>query len=214
MLRGNLSTRPFYNDRAVTLAIAGVALLVALMTAYNATRIVSLTGRRSAIQNRITISTQQAAQLRAQATTTQQGIDRASLLKLALSAREANELIGSRTFSWTELFGLLEHAMPMDVRLLSVSPRFEKGERVVTMDVAARTLPDISEFTDALAKTGAFQHPVAIEQQGRDDGTYAATIEGVYVPVVAPATAPPPDTHGEKAGTPQPRTLLQPEGAR
>src|SRR6188474_525733 len=106
MLRGNLSTRPSYNDRAVTLLIAGAALVVALMTLYNGFRLFDLTRRRSSIHDRIEASQSQKRQLESEATALQQGIDRKSLAQLSASAHEANGLIDDRTFSWTTLFGL------------------------------------------------------------------------------------------------------------
>jgi hypothetical protein len=185
MLRGNLATRPFYNDRAVTLAIAGVAALVTVLTIFNATELLSLTERRGAIQDRIERSRNEAARITAEAAALQQGIDRASLAQLAGSAREANVLIDERTFSWTALFGLLEQTMPMDVRLVSVSPRVDKGVMKVALDVVAREFADVSSFIDALGATGAFSDVAPTEQQGREDGTYSARIDGVYRPTEA-----------------------------
>jgi hypothetical protein len=185
MLRGNLATRPFYNDRAVTAVIAAVAVLVALFTAFNATRLLSLTSRRSAIQARIIQARDEAARIRAEAAALQQGIDRTSLARLAGSAREANALIDQRTFSWTSLFALLEKAMPMDVRLVAVSPRVEQGRLTVALTIIARDLPDVDALIDALMATGAFHDVAPTETQGRDDGTYSARIEGAYRPVGA-----------------------------
>src|SRR5688572_21506118 len=116
MLRGNLSTRPSYNDRAVALLIAAVALCVCILTVYNGFRLVDLTRRRGVIQSRIAVSEAEKRQLESETTAMQQGIDRNSLARLSSSAHEANRLIGDRTFSWTTLFALLEKAMPMDVR--------------------------------------------------------------------------------------------------
>lgn len=180
MLRGNLSTRPFYNDRAVNVAIAAAALLLLLFTIFNTTRVLSLTARRGDIQTRTATSRSEAAGLRAQAAEIQQGIDRASLTQLAGSAREANDLIDQRTFSWTTLFAWLEKAMPMDVRLVSVSPRTETGSLVVAMTIVARDLPDVDAFIDALLETGAFHDVTPTEKQGRDDGTFTALVEGAY----------------------------------
>lgn len=185
MLRGNLATRPFYNDRAITLAIAGVALLVAVWTAVNTIELMSLTRRRGTIQGRVEQYRAEAARISAEAAARQQGIDRASLTQLAGSAREANALIDERSFSWTTLLGLLEKVMPMDVRLVSVSPRVEKGVLLVTMTVVAREFSDVAAFIDALVETGAFSDVAPAEQQGRDDGTYAARIEGIYRPAGA-----------------------------
>ena len=45
MLRTNLSTRPFYNERAVRAVIAVVILLTAALTAFNVAQILTLNGR-------------------------------------------------------------------------------------------------------------------------------------------------------------------------
>ena len=49
MLRTNLSTRPFYNERAVTAALVLVALVVVAFTVLNVTRLVALTSRQATI---------------------------------------------------------------------------------------------------------------------------------------------------------------------
>lgn len=194
MLRGNLSTRPFYNDRAVRLAIGAAALLLLLFTIFNTTRLLSVTARRGEIRARTAASRDEAARLRAQAATIQQGIDRASLTLLAGSAHEANDLIEQRTFSWTTLLAWLEKAMPMDVRLVSVSPRIDRGGLVVAMAIVARDLPDVDAFISALDETGVFSDVAPTEKQGREDGTFTALVEGAYQ-----ATAPPPSAPAEPA---------------
>ena len=72
--------------------------------------------------------------------------------RLAASTGEANDVIGQRTFSWTEFFGLIERTLPIDVRLVTVSPRVERGVFKVSMSVVARELADVSEFVDALLR--------------------------------------------------------------
>jgi hypothetical protein len=42
VLRTNLSTRPFYNERAVHIAIGAAALLVLALTAINVFRMITL----------------------------------------------------------------------------------------------------------------------------------------------------------------------------
>ena len=196
MLRTNLSTRPFYNDRLVTLVLTAAAVLAILLTIVNVTQILSLTARRGEIQERLRATETEAADIRARAAAEQQHLDRNSLLSLAASADEANRLIEQRTFSWTALFGLLERAMPMDVRLVSVSPRVETTVLGVTMTVVARDLLDVDAFMGALHDTGAFYDVMPPEMQQRDDGTVMAVIDASYLgpsaaPEPAPAPAPP-----------------------
>ncbi|MEO7190813.1 MAG: hypothetical protein ABI051_07120 [Vicinamibacterales bacterium] len=191
MLRGNLSTRPFYNERLVNAAIGAVALVALLLTALNATRIVSLSRERAAVRARLASSRSETARLSGHVRTLQQGTDRAVLARLASAAHEANELIERRTFSWTTLFTRLEKTMPLDVRLLSVSPRVDKDTLSVSMTVVARSLDDVFTFIDALAATGAFYDIGPSEQTTNDDGTYTALVEASYL---AARPAPPADS--------------------
>jgi len=49
MIRTNLSTRPFYNERAVMLVLAIAAVLVLVFTVFNASRLVALSRRQGTI---------------------------------------------------------------------------------------------------------------------------------------------------------------------
>ena len=51
------------------------------------------------------------------------------------AAKEANDLIEQRTFSWTELFNHLEATLPENVMLTAVRPEFKDGETHVNMDI-------------------------------------------------------------------------------
>jgi hypothetical protein len=185
MLRGNLSTRPFYNERIVGAVLAAAAVLVIAFTIFNGWRLWSLSTRRQALAAQIDRSRTEAGRQRAEAAAIQQAVDRAALAKLADAAREANDLIDRRTFSWTTFFALIEKTLPLDVRLVTVAPRVEKGTFVVAMTVVARDLGDVSQFIESLQATGAFYDLVPADQQLRDDGTYAAVIDAKYVPAQA-----------------------------
>lgn len=186
MLRGNLSTRPFYNERLATIAIWGIAIVAIGLTVFNGVRLVTLARERQAATARIARDQAEAARLRTQDAADAQRIDRAVLDKIAASTREANGLIDQRTFSWTAFFGTLEKTLPFDARVVMVSPRAERGNLRVAMTVVARSLQDVATFVDALRGTGAFYDVAAVEQQRRDDGTYNATVEANYL---APGTA-------------------------
>ncbi len=55
MLRANLSTRPFYNERAVHILIAAAALVVLALTAVNVFRVVTFS--RQNTESRRVVST-------------------------------------------------------------------------------------------------------------------------------------------------------------
>ena len=186
MLRGNLSTRPFYNERLAAIAIWGIAAVALGLGIFNTVYLVRLASERRDATARIARDQAEAARIRTQDAAGPQRIDRTILSQLAASTREANDLIDQRTFSWTAFFGLLEKTLPFDARVVMVSPRVEKGTFRVAMAVVARSLQDVAAFVDALRATGAFYDTAAVEQTRRDDGTYSATIEARYL---APGTA-------------------------
>jgi hypothetical protein len=181
MLKGNLSTRPFYNERLVSLLIATAAIVVGLLTIFNATRLVTLSAERRRLRTEIAAAEQETTRFRSAAVAAQASISGPTLERLAASAREANTLIDQRTFSWTAFFGLIEQTMPIDVRLVAVNPRVDQGAFRVVMTVVARSLGDIDGFVDALLTTGAFYDVAPTEQQTREDGALSATIEAAYL---------------------------------
>jgi len=187
MLKGNLSTRPFYNERLVGLGLAALVLVAAVATIANTKYLIGLTQARSELGGRIAQDDSEASRINAETQKLQQSVDRATLRTLATSTREANGLIARRTFSWTSFFGLIERTLPIDVRLVAVSPRTERGVFHIAMHVIARDLDDVDAFTTALLGTGAFKNIVPNEQRPREDGTYGAILEAQYFPAAAAA---------------------------
>ena len=180
MLKTNLSTRPFYNERRVHLAAAIVALIVIAFTAWNVTRLVTLSARRTELRTQIDRDEQQAASLRARAAELERSVDNATLHAVAGSAREANAVIDRRTFSWTTFFNRLEETLPPGVVLSSVTPLVENGQVVVRMVVSARRFEDVDEFMEKLESSGAFKNVLSVSDIVDDDGLHRATLEGTY----------------------------------
>jgi hypothetical protein len=185
MLKGNLATRPFYNERLVTLVLVLVALVALVASAFNARALFALSHQRAALGSRIDANEQQAAQIRHDAEAVQRTVDRRHLDTLVAETHEANDLIDQRTFSWTTLFGVIEKTLPIDVRLVAVSPKIDKDNTLITMIVVARREDALAEFVSALegpASHGTFYDVLKHADQRNDDGTYNATIQAYYLP--------------------------------
>jgi hypothetical protein len=182
MLRGNLSTRPFYNERLATAVISLVAILALMLTGFNIWRLTVLSSERAEVRAKLASTTQEVDRIQANAAALRRAVDRPTLGRLAVSAREANGLIDARTFSWTTLFALLEKTLPMDVRLAIITPRVEKGTIKVGMNVVARDFDALDEFVEKLGDTGAFYDVAAAEQRKNEDGQIAALVETSYLP--------------------------------
>jgi hypothetical protein len=188
MLKGNLSTRPFYSERLATLAIAAVAVAALLLTAYNALELSTRSAERRELRARIERERAEAQAVRAATAALQQTVDRATLARLAAWTGEANDVIDQRTFSWTEFFSLIEKTLPIDVRLVTVSPRVERGVFKVSMTVVARDLTDVSMFVDALLNTGRFYDAATLDMQRREDGALNAKVDAAYLSPTAVRT--------------------------
>ena len=181
MLRTNLSTRPFYNERGVHGTILAAALIVAVFTIFNLTQIVLLTRSHAAFSREAAAADTQARELRAHAAQTRQAIDSKQLDSVSNAAREVNEIINQRLFSWTELLNRLETTLPDDVRITSLRPRVDRdGTITVQMTVAGRSVDDLEQFMANLEETTAFSDVFPLQDERGEGGVIQATIEGKY----------------------------------
>lgn len=193
MLRTNLSTRPFYNERAVHVVIGAAALLVLSLTVLNVVRILSLSRQNTELSSRITSEHTESDRLRQQAADIRKTINKDELDLVVAAAREANSLIDQRTFSWTAFFNRIESTIPPDVMLTAVRPSFKEGQTRVSLIVLARRPEDIDEFMEKLEATGAFENVVPAQQDRTEQGLYRALIESTYVPPDEQEAEPAPD---------------------
>ena len=211
MLRTNLSTRPFYNERGVRAGIVALALLAIGLSVFNAVEILRLRGQSRDSRETIARNDAQAVEMRDKARVIRQSIDRAKLGAVQVAAQEANALIDRRTFSWTELLNQFERTLPADVRIGGVTPQFdEQGQRLVQITVFSRRIEDVELFMDALEKTGVFSG--VLPRSDRLDeaaGTIQTELQAYYHPPhdaasgTAPASEPsaPPPGNGSAPAT-------------
>jgi hypothetical protein len=180
VLRTNLSTRPFYNERAVHAAAALVAILVLAVTIWQVTRVVRLSGYKTELNAAIARDKDEAQRLGREAADIRRGMDQKELAVVAAAAREANNLIEQRTFSWTQLFNHLEATLPDDVMLSAIYPDFEDGITHVNLEIQGRGGDVIDSFWERLEKTGAFHD---IEWSGltvTEEGIHRLQMTAVY----------------------------------
>jgi type IV pilus assembly protein PilN len=184
MLRVNLSTRPFYNERSVHGVLFIAALIVAVLTIFNVTQIVLLTRRQSSLSGEATAAEARATELRAHAARTRQAVNTKELDSISEAAREANTIIGQRLFSWTDLLGRLEKTLPDNVRITALRPSVARdGTITVTMTVAAETVDDIEQFMANLEGTTAFSEVNPLDDEPMEGGGVRASLEGKYAAV-------------------------------
>ena len=200
MLTTNLSTRPFYNERAVRTAISVVLVLVLLLTAFSVVRALSLRAEEQALSVRATQALSEAERLRADANRMTAQIDPKELAAVSEAASEANDVIAQRAFSWNALLADLEATLPANVRVTAVQPRIEKGVIKLTLDVEAMSPEELSTFMKALDARGSFQQVLPRNQSLFED-VISASIDTTYQPRGArPEAEPVPASRKEGSG--------------
>ncbi len=181
MLQINLSTRPFYNERAVHLTLGAVGVLVLALTTFNVTQVVTLSESHTSFTTRADRVEATAADMARQTLTIQRDLDRDELEVADANARAANTLIDRRVFSWTEFFNRIESTLPADVMLTLVRPDIEPDEMAVSMGVLGRRVEEIETFIKQLEATGAFAELLPLQEEPTNEGLYRAALRGRYL---------------------------------
>jgi hypothetical protein len=186
VLRTNLSTKPFYNERAVHWALGLALAAILVLTAFNVTRVLALSQQQSVLAGAAERDEAQAQALRTDAAALRASIDQKALERVIKAATEANNIIDQRTFSWTELLNHIERTLPPGVMLTNVLPSVDNGRVKVSMVVLGRSVENVDEFIDKMEGTRAFSGMSPISERITDGGLFEVTIVGQYHSGVAP----------------------------
>jgi hypothetical protein len=190
MLRTNLATRPFYNERVVHLVLALAALVVLAITVYDVADWIGLRRHHADLVAQVSGAETRADELQRDAQRLRRSLNRAEVDAVAKAAAEANALIDRRTFSWTGLLGRFEEALPDNVRILAVTPKVDKdGNMIVRIVVSSRQAEDVEAFVEKLAETKSFAGLLSHEELLNPDGMLEVTLEGRYIGPVSRSAA-------------------------
>jgi len=183
VIRTNLSTRPFYNERAVHLWLLVAALVVTGATAWNVTAGLRYRRGDSELARQADSDEARTQQLRQQVTRLRASVDPRQIDAASAAARQANDLIDRRTFSWTELLNRLETTLPDEAHIVAVRPRVDRDSGIVlTLNVVARDVDDMNQFMQNLEETGAFKNPRPTTERFNEEGLFESILETEYLP--------------------------------
>ena len=167
-----------------------MAVVVAAATLFNISSVIGYSRSDTELAMQASRDEARAADLRQQAARLRATVDPRQIEFASTEARQANDLIDRRTFSWTELFNRFEATLPDDVRLIAVRPKVDRRTgSILTINVVGRTIEDVDKFMENLEATGAFSHTESKEERINEDGLLAAAIETTYVPAPPAADA-------------------------
>jgi len=181
MLRTNLSTRPFYNERLVSALLGLAALVILALTVFNVAQVTSLTRRNAGLSGSVGQAETEAAELRQKAARARGQVDRQRLQAVLEASQEANRLIDRRVFSWTGLLNQLETTLPPDVRIQTIRPSTDDDVLTIAMTVFARRPEDIDTFIERLEGTGSFRNVVPKQDTTTPEGLLEVLLEGQYI---------------------------------
>jgi len=180
MLKINLATRPFYNERAVHmfLVLLGTGALV-LMGLAGGT-IFELSKNHADITRAAEASEALVGTVTQETRSLEENVSEVELEALRLSAAEANRLIDQRVFSWTELFNVIERTLPNRVMLTGLRPTGNADNVSLVIGVIGERVADIEEFIEQLEASGSVRNVLARQEQRTEDGMYSAQLTGEF----------------------------------
>lgn len=185
MPRINLSTRPFYNERAVHLLLAAAMLAAGAFLANGVLLLTDLSRDEAQVAAAADRDNALALAAAAEAADVLRRVAAADPDGVASATADANLLIDRRLFSWTALFNHIEQTLPAGVMLVSVQPRISASGATVALDVVGRSVSEIGAFIDALEATGEFSAVLPRDEEAIGGGTYRTRLVAEYVPLSA-----------------------------
>jgi Fimbrial assembly protein (PilN) len=184
MIRTNLATRPFYNERLVHIWLALITVLTIAATIGNVARVRQYSRSDTRLASQAARDEARAATLRADAARLRATVDPRQVESASLEAHQANDLIDRRTFSWTELFNRFETTLPDEVRITSVRPKVDRiAGTQLSISLIAKSTDDVAQFIENLEATGAFKDIRGTTDERYDEqGLLEATMDARYLP--------------------------------
>jgi Tfp pilus assembly protein PilN len=215
----NLASRPFRNERLPALLLALGFTVAGAITIKHALVIRALMpGRTSGLARQVAALENEREHLRQEESQLRAPRPEPSVLAQWTFLKD---LVDSRTFSWSGLFTVLEETLPKGVRLESITPAVEKGERTIDIVGTARTNEDLLELIRVLEDRPEFDdvlpHNRGLDEQNMIDFKLVMKYRAQPPPPVMAAAntapAPSPAPSGGPASSPSPAPSPSPASA-
>lgn len=123
----NLAAKPYRDYRPYIAVMAIGWLLVALMALNNLDTWYRYQHDTKTTRDEIAVLEQKTEAERTKLQASEQRLKSINVPLMAAQTQYVNSRLAERAFSWSELLDRLEHVLPDDVRLVSISPSFNKS---------------------------------------------------------------------------------------
>lgn len=163
-VRLNLATAPLENHRRFLLGASlggGVALVLLLVLSVQAYR-----NWRSSSELRAETARLQSelVKFREERRLLEDFFNTPDARRIRDRADFLNGLIQQRSFPWTKIFENLEEKLPAGVRVVSISPKMDKGRVEVKLAVGARSDENKIRFLEALEQSEEFSRVQVVSE--------------------------------------------------
>ncbi len=155
-IRLNLATRPLETHRRFLAAAGVVGLLAGLALGILSWRVYAVRKADQEFRAKMDQVQRRMIDLRQQRQELERFFDRPENKNLHDRSAYLNSLIDQRSFNWTQMFMDLEKLLPGGVRVVSISPKLEKGRVSVKLLIGATSDEGRHKFLKALESSKEF----------------------------------------------------------
>jgi len=180
MLKINLATRPFYNEPAVHVVLLVLGTTALALLFFAGRTVLELSASHTETIESAELSEARTGSIIQDITNLEADVSEGELDNLRLSAAEANRLIDQLLFSWTELFNVIERALPNRVMLTGLRPTGISGNMSLTIGVIGERVVDIEQFIEQLEASSSLENVLARQEQRTENGMYSAQLIGEF----------------------------------
>ncbi len=182
----NLASRPYRDYKPVYAVVVVSSLLIAFMMLNNVDTYYRYIRETKTTRARIAAIDSQTEQEQRTTDALTQRLRGINVRQLAEQTQFVNAQLAERAFSWSELLDRLEHVLPNDVRIESISPSFDKTGLVrLSLLASAKTGTGMITTLDHLNRESQFAHAFPTSEDKNSDGTYHFGVNVEYRPTFA-----------------------------
>jgi type IV pilus assembly protein PilN len=179
----NLAARPYRDYRPVYAAVVAMSLLAAFLMLNNVETYYRYTRDTRSTRAKIAALEAQTQQEREREQSVQQRIKGLDLGRLAAQTKFVNAKLAERAFSWSTLLDELESVLADDVRLTTVTPRFNSDGTIgLALDFRSKSADGMIKTINRLHADPQFRNPFPSNQSVVEEGGYQFVLTVEYVP--------------------------------
>jgi type IV pilus assembly protein PilN len=179
----NLASRPYRDYRPVYAVVVVMSLIAAFLMLNNVETYYRYKRDTRSTVTKIAALEAQTTKEREADQRLQQRIQGLDLGRLGAQTKFVNAKLSERAFSWSTLLDELESVLADDVRLVSVTPRFNADSTInLALDFRSKSADGMIRTINRMHADPQFRNPFPTNQSVVDEGGYSFFLTVQYLP--------------------------------